>query len=500
MERILISGTEAREKVIEGVNKGANAAKSTLGPWGTNGLIEKGNRITNDGATILREITLEDEIENLGLTKLKEAVAKSNDQVGDGSTSIATLVQAILKEAQKNLGTSKTIGGKMSTAEFLREIKRESAEAIEKLQAMSKPISSKEELVRSAVVSVEDEALGELIGSTQYDLGEHGYILAEEVPERTTTIEMVHGVKIDNGLGASHLMNNVEKQMLEVDEVPVILTNYTIQSIKELEGILNQLITQQKKRKIAIIARGFSNEAIQDVGMNLKNGVEIYPINAPFTDSREIMLDLQSVLGGQFYDSEIHALEDMQLSDVGFAQKIRARRYDAIITGKNGSDTEKVQKRLATLRETLKGSGSDFEKKTLQARIAQLEHGFAVVKVGAESDTERKRIYDKVEDAVNAVRAALQEGTVPGAGLAFKEIAESLPDNAILKRPLNAIYEQIMLNAPEGFEVEDWVRDPVKVLRVVLEQAVSVAGDLATVSVVVATKKQKYNAFVPKGE
>lgn len=498
MERILISGAEARKRVKEGIDKGVDAIKHTMGPFGTNGLIEKGSRITNDGQTLLKEITLEDEIENLGLTKLKEAVAKSNDQVGDGSTTIATLVQAILKESGRLLGNEKTVSGRMTTADFTNKLKAERDEVITKLTEQATPIASEEELVNSAIVSVEDRELGELIGRTQWELGENGYLLAEEVPETVVSVERVHGVRIDNGLGATHVMNNLEKQMLEVDNVPVILTDHTIQSLEPLMPIFEQIANLKKVRKVALVARAFSNEAIQQVGENIKVGFEIYPINAPFTDSREVMLDLASVLGGQFLDHEIHSLEDMQLSDIGFAEKIRARRYDAVFTGKHDAASDKVQTRIEKLKEQLKGSGSDFEKKALTSRIAQLEHGFAVVKVGAESETERKRVFDKVEDAVNAVRAALQEGTVKGAGLAFKEIADELPDDYILKRPLLAIHEQILSNAPVDFVIEDWVRDPVKVLKVALEQAVSVAGNLATVYSVTVTKKQKYNAFIPK--
>jgi chaperonin GroEL len=497
MERILVTGVEARMRVKAGVDKGADAVKSTMGPFGTNGLIEKGTRITNDGLTILKEITLEDEVENLGLSKLKEAVAKSNDQAGDFSTGIATLVQAILKESQRLLGTEKTIGGKMTTGEFLRTIKRECAEVIEKLEALTTPVDTEEKLINSAIVSVEDEELGRIIGTAQWELGENGYLLAEEVPETSTTVERVHGIKFDNGFGASFLINNQEKQMLEADEVHTILTSHTLQSLEPLEAVLNQLL-KQKVRRVAVIARGWSEQAIQDCAQNIQNGFHIYPINAPYTDSKEVMLDLAAVLGGQFLDHETHALEDAQLSDVGFASKIRARRYDCIITGKHDADTEKVQKRIAKLEEQLGGSPNDFEKKLLASRLAQLKNGFSVVKVGAESETERKRVFDKVEDAVNAVRAALQKGTVPGGGLAFKAIAEELPDSYILKRPLMSIHEQLMANAPEDFIIEDWVRDPVKVLRIGLEQAVSVAGDLATVSTVVVTKKEKYNAYIPK--
>lgn len=488
--KIVENGVQARMKVKEGADKLVDAVKTTMGPFGTNALIEKGLRITNDGMKIAQEITLDDEIHDLGARKVKDAMSKSNDTVGDGSTTIATLVQAILKESSRLLGTDKTIGGKMTTADFLRKIKAERDEIISKLNDLATPIETEEQLIKSAIVSVEDDTLGKLIGSTQFKLGKEGYILAEEVPERETTVEFVQGIKFDNGFGASYVMNNQEKQMLEDTEVRTILTNHTLQTLEPLKAVLEQLL-KQKVRKVAIIARGFADQAIKDCAANIEAGFSVYPINAPYTDSKEVMLDLAAVLGGQFMDNEQHLLEDMQVSDVGFASKIRAKRYEAIITGQNDSSSEKVQKRIAKLKEQLSGSTSDFESRMLSSRIAQLENGFAVIKVGAESETERKRVFDKVEDAVNAVRAAFQEGTVKGAGLAFKEIADSLPDDYILKRPLYCINEQILVNAPEDFLIEDWVRDPVKVLRVALEQAVSVAGDLATVSVAIHTKRDR---------
>ena len=486
MERILITDEEARAKVREGITKAAKAVSETLGPWGTNALIEHGARITNDGAKILKEITLEDEVEDLAVRKLKEAVAKSNDIVGDGSTTITTLTAAILKEGKRNLG------GKSTTADFLKRLNEEREEVNARLDKDATPIETEEQLVQAATVSVDNEELGRLIGSTQWKLGKEGFILAEETNERTTTVEFIQGIRIDNGIGMTQIVNNVEKQTLEVENVRTILTDHTLQSLGPLEEILNQLV-KSKVYKMVIIARGFSEQAIRDCAENIKNGVQIYPINAPYTDSREVMHDLQAVLGGQFMDHEMHALEDMQLSDVGFAEKIVAQTYNAVITGKN---PQKVALRVEKLKEKLKGAESEFEQRMLKSRIAQLENGFALIKVGAESETERKRLFDKVEDAVHAVRASFQEGTVKGGGLAFKEIAEEMPEGSLLKNPLMSINLQLMANAPEGWLVEDWVRDSVKVLKVALEQAVSVGGNLSTISSVITTKKEKYNAYI----
>lgn len=494
MERILITGAEARTKIREGVAKAAKVVGYTYGPFGTNGLIEKGNRITNDGMKILQEIVLEDEVENMGVNKLKEATSKSNDQVGEGSTSIVLLTNAILKESTKYLGSERTIGGPMTTADFIKKVEEERIEIESILRDTSTPIETQESLIESAIVSTESEELGRIIGEAQFKLGEHGFLLAEESPERETEVEFVSGVRIDNGFGTSYIINNQEKQMLEVSDVRTILTNHTLQDLKPLEDVLNQLL-KTGSRKVVIVARGFSEQAIQDCSKNIQGGYEIYPINAPYTNQKEVMLDLASILGGQYMDSEAHSLEDMQLSDVGFATKVRARRFDAIFTGKE-ERSEKIEKRIETLSEQLKGATGEFEIRNIKERKAQLSGGFGIVKIGAHSDTERKRLFDKAEDAVNAVRAAYEEGTVKGGGIAFKEIADSLPDTYILKRPLESLHSALMENAPANYIIPEWVRDPAKVLRIALEQACSVGASLATVSSVNVTKKDRFNAFI----
>jgi chaperonin GroEL len=214
-----------------------------------------------------------------------------------------------------------------------------------------------------------------------------------------------------------------------------------------------------------------------------------YPLNAPYVNQGEIMQDLATVLGGKYYDYETSSLEDMTLEDVGFASKIIAKRYDAIITGRDTPlNQERVNDRIKELKEKLKGEPSEFAKKAYEARIAQLENGFAIIKVGATSDQQRKYLKDKCDDAVNAVRSAYQEGVVDGGGLAYKQVSEELPEGYILKRPLLSLYNQIMENAPEGYVIEPWVKDPLKVLRVALERACSVASTFATVNIVICNE------------
>lgn len=490
IEKKVLVGAEAREAVLEGARFISEAVRSTLGPFGANGLIEKGVKITNDGVSIAKEIQLEDEAQDLALRKIREACTRTNDKAGDGTTTAMTLSYEILDAASRAIGTGGFVN-KKSTAEVIRQIEREKTEVIEKLTESATPITSEEQLVKSAIVSVEDDFIGEIIGKAQWELGADGILLAEESNDLTTSVERVYGVKIDNGLGATQVINNQEKQSLDVSDCPVVLTSHTVESITPFQHI-GKALGDQGVRNLVIIARAFSENAIRDCIANGQQGFNVYPVNAPYTDQREVMKDLEATLGGRYLDHEETRLKDIQLSDLGSLKSLSAKRYEAIITGQSTEEAkERVAKRVEDLEATLAGSPSDFEKKQLQSRIAQLTNGFAIVKVGAVSETERKRLYDKVEDAVHAVRAALQEGTVKGGGLAYKEIAENLPDSYILKRPLQVIHEQVIKNAPPDFIVEEWVRDPLKVLRVALEQACSVAGDLATTEIIVVNKREK---------
>ena len=486
-KQVILTGVQAREELAKGAEKLASAVSSTMGPYGQNFFLDKGNRITNDGVTVAREIILQEEIQNLGASALREAAVKTNEEAGDGTTSAVTLAWAIYQAMTRYL-PKEGVMGKKTPSELVRQIEKEKNEVISLLTKTATPVETKEQLVSSAVVSVEDKELGELIGNAQWDLGKNGYLLVEETAEKKSSVEHEKGIRIDNGFGTSMLINNQEKQRLEVKDSYVILTSYTLHNLRPLEKVINQLV-KAGRTTIAVVARAWTEEAIKLCLENIKNGLTIYPLNAPYIDMQQKFLDLQAVTGAKFYDSEGTSLEDISIQDVGFAKRITANRYSAIITGSDDILTsDRVAKRVTELQGKLDGSMSDFEKNILEERIAQLQNGFATVKVGSYSDMERKRLYDKCEDAVHAVRAAFQEGTVKGAGMAFKEISESLPDDYLLKRPLLAIYEQIRSTSPSDFVIEDWVRDPVKVLRVALTNACSAASAFATAGGAVAQK------------
>lgn len=489
--------TEATDRILKGVNFICNAVKQTLGPWGRNFLLEKKLKITNDGISIAKEIQLKDEIEDLALRITREAAVKTNDEAGDGTTTALTLTQAILKEAMRLL-PGKKLSGQKSAVQIRKQIAEECDFVAEELKKMATPVKTKEELINVAMVSSEMKELAEMIGTMQWELGTDGVIIPEMSNDIKDSMEKVKGIRFDNGFGTSLVMNNQEKQRLEVENVQVIMTNYTFQDLKPLQLILDQLVKNQK-RDIIIIGRAFSQEAVRICMTNHQAGVRIYPINAPYVNQVEIMEDLASVLGGTFFNEEQRALEDMLISDIGFAKRALCYRFSAIFMGNEDKKNETIVKdriktRLEILRETLKGEESVFVKKQIEQRIAQLTNGFSIINIGALSETDRKYRYDKAEDAVNSVKSALQEGTVPGGGLSFKIISEKMPNDAILKRPLLSIYQQIMDNAGETIEIEEWVRDSVKVNRVALQNACQIAADLATACGAVANEfpKPKY--------
>lgn len=495
MRRIIKTGIEARIELAKGAKFLADAVKSTSGPFGLNAFLDKHDKITNDGISIANEIQLVDEVQNRGAKAIREAGKKTDEKVGDGTTSAITLAYEIYNAASKLL-PEKGVAGKLPPSEVIKQIEAERKEVTEKLIASATKIETREQLIDSATVSAEDRTLGELIGGTQWDLGVHGRILVEESNNPDCSIERVKGIKIDNGFGTSQVINNFEKQLLEIKDTSVLLTSHTIKTGQDWEGIIKVADAAQKNNHIqmTVIARAWTDEAIQACvrNNNRAGAFKIWPLSAPYINMQERMKDLQAVLGGMFYDSENSTMEDMDATGLGFAHSITANRYEATIAGNDDEITAlRVETRVKELKDMTKGSESTFEKKMLGERIAQLENGFALLKVGSVSDMERERIMDKCIDAVNASLAALEEGTVKGAGLAFKEIADSLPDTYILKNPLQAVYKEIMSSAPKGFVIEDWVRDPVKVQRIALEQACIAAASLATAAIIITAETTK---------
>lgn len=483
MKKILVTGVEARKKLTEGARKLSEAVMITLGPFGRNFFIQKGNKVTSDGVTVAREVVLDDEIEELGASAIREAAVRTVDQVGDGTTTAVTLAWHIYQSASKYLSRDAVLGQK-TPSEVVEQIEREKNEVIEKLIKMAKPVETKEELIESASIASANRDLGTLIGTTQWELGKEGILLAEKSAERTSSVDRVHGIKIDNGFGTSQVVTNHEKQTLEVEDAKVLLTTHSIKTLEDFQKVMEvaKVVVKGGQAKLVVIARAWTDETIFYCLKNINEGsVKIYPISAPYENMTEKMKDIKAVLGGTFFDSDSKDLNAVDFYDLGDVKRLSAKRMEAIITGKEGAMTNaRIQTRVQELKDELKGSVSEFDKTHLTGRISQLLDGFAIINVGSNFTPERARLFDRAEDAIGATRAAFQEGTVPGAGLALKEVSDSLPNDSILKAPLKEVYLRITNSAPKDWKIKDSVRDPLKVLRIALENACVAAASFAT--------------------
>lgn len=496
MPKISSIGVESRNKAFKGLEYVAKSVMSSVGPYGLNFLLEKSHKITNDGYTISAELcnAIENEFERLSAQVAHEASAKTNDMVGDATSTAWGLNYNIIKEGQRYLPNEKTIKAKKTPAELGKMINKSKDYVISELEKAIKPIESKEELIKSALVSVEDEKIAELLGSTQWELGPTGRIIAEETNDQECSIEKVDGILLDNGFVSSNLVTNPEKQSLEIAApLPILLTNYVIgePEMKILrENIFKQLATQ-KKNGCILMARAFTKEAIQETQQNWKD-FQVVLINAPYTDQAEVMRDIESVVGGRYIDQEESALQDIYITDIGCAKRIVAQSFKSQISGLATEELKaRTEKRVEILKKKLIGSQSDFEKRMIEERIAQLTNGFAILKVGSRSATNRKRLKDKCDDAVNAVRFALKGGTVKGGGLAFKEISDTMEEGDILKRPLTCVYDEIVNSAPEDFKIEEWVRDPFIVLKTALENACEFSIAFLSLNGIITTSNPK---------
>ena len=479
-KQIIVKGDEARAKLMKGADFVAESVKLTLGPYGQNWILPNVKKVSNDGLAVAMENRLDDEIENEGAKAIQRIMQNIADRVGDATSTGACVSQAILKESSKLLGNrDKGIIAKMSTQDVKQKLLKEYAIVAEKLTAMATQVTSREQLIESAMVSVENKELAELIGGVQWDLGKDGIILAETTNKPETTIERVSGFRVENSVATTIIVNNMEKGTLDLDDVHIILTNHNITSIEPLMALIENL-NKMRVKKVVLMGRMFSNEAVQKCLQNIASGgVQIYPLNAPFGNQVEMLKDIAAVTGGAVCLDEEKNLEDILVTDVGFATHVSAGQNSSIFTTTKNPE---IEKRIVLLEQKLAagGSSSAYDRAKLEARIAQLKGGFAILKIGSLSTDEKSYKKDKVDDAVNAVRLALQEGVVAGAGLALVEIADSLPDDSLLKTPLKSVHKWITESAPTDFKIEPWVKDPAKVLRVAIEESCIGIASLVT--------------------
>ena len=531
MAKSIILGEEARRNMQKGVDILANTVKVTLGPKGRNVVLDKkfgSPLITNDGVTIAREIELEDPYENMGAQLVKEVATKTNDVAGDGTTTATLLAQAIIREGLKNV----TAG---ANPMLIRNgIKVAVDKAVEEIKKISKPVNGKEDITRVAAISASDEEIGKLIADAMERVGNEGVITVEESKSMGTELDVVEGMQFDRGYVSAYMVTDTEKMEASLEEPYILITDKKISNIQDILPILEQIVQQGKK--LLIIAEDVEGEALATLVVNkLRGTFTCVAVKAPgFGDRRKEMLqDIAILTGGAVISEELgRDLKDVTLDMLGSADRIKITKENTTIVNGKG-DKNDIHERVGQIRTQLEETTSDFDREKLQERLAKLAGGVAVVKVGAATETELKERKLRIEDALAATKAAVEEGIVPGGGTAYinviPEIAKLTSEDAdervgiqIIKKALEEPVRQIAANAGlEGSVIIETVKnsekgigfdalhekyvnmlkvgivDPTKVTRSALQNAASVASTFLTTEGVVADIPEKNPAPMP---
>ena len=524
MAKVIKFNEDARKALEVGVDTLADAVKITLGPKGRNVVLDKGYgipTITNDGVTIAKEIELKDPIENLGAQIVKEVATKSNDVAGDGTTTATVLAQALIKEGLKMVASG-------ANPVFIRKgMEKASKKVIEELIKRAKKIESNSEIAQVGAISASDKEIGELIALAMAKVGESGVITVEEAKSLDTTLEVVEGMQFDNGYLSPYMVSDSERMVVELDNPFVLITDKKISSMKELLPILEK--TVEMGRPMLIIAEDVEGEALATLVVNkLRGTLNIAAVKAPaFGDRRKAMLeDIAILTGGEVISEEKGIkLETADIDFLGQAKKVRITKDNTVIVDGMGAK-ENIASRVGQIKNAIEETTSDYDREKLQERLAKLSGGVAVIKVGAATETEMKEKKLRIEDALNATKAAVEEGIVPGGGTILVQIAKAIEDFKlegeeglgvdIVKKALYAPMRQIALNAGLdagvviekvkssekgiGFDaakeeyvdmVKAGIIDPTKVTRSAIQNAISVSSVLLTTEVAVANEKEE---------
>jgi len=535
---------DSRQAIKRGIDKVADAVKITLGPKGRNAILDKGYgapTITNDGVTIAKEIELLDKFENIGAELIKEVASKTNDVAGDGTTTSTVLTQAIIREGLKYVAMG------VNPVGIRHGIERAGEEVIKELKANAKKIETKEEIAQVATISAEDPEIGKIIAEVMERVGKDGVITVEESQTFGMSSEVVEGMQFDKGYISPYMITDTEKMQAEFEDPYILITDKKISSLSEILPILEK-ITQQGKKDVVIIAEEVDGEALATLVINKIRGTfNALAVKAPgFGDRRKEMLsDIAVVTGGKVITEDLGIkLESATIDMLGRAKKVIAKKDSTIIVDGKGNKKE-IDARISQIRKEMQASDSDFDKEKLQERLAKLAGGVAILKVGAATESELTYKKHKVEDALAATKAAVEEGIVAGGGTALvkagvvvekmnivvpsKDIAEEF--NAgfkILIRALEEPLRQIVQNAGKaegavvanivrksefknngynavsGNMVDDMIKegiiDPVKVTRSALENAISISAMLLTTEVAITDLPEKKDAHsMPQG-
>ena len=532
-KQVLFS-SDARDRMLRGVNVLANAVKVTLGPKGRNVVIEKSYgapRSTKDGVTVAKEIELEDKFENLGAQLIREVASKTSDKAGDGTTTATVLAQAIVVEGLKSVAAG------MNPMDLKRGVEKAVVVVVEAIKASSRKVTTNDEIAQVGTISANgDKEIGAMLARAMERVGNEGVISIEEAKTLETELEVVEGMQFDRGYLSPYFITNAEKMEVMLEDPLILLSEKKLSSLQPLLPLLEAVV--QSTRPLLIIAEDIDGEALATLVVNkLRGGLRVAAVKAPgFGDRRKAMLeDLAIVTGGQVISEDLGIkLENVTLEMLGTAKKVTITKDDTTVVDGSG-DKAGIAARITQLKAQIEDTTSDYDKEKLQERLAKLAGGVAVIKIGGATEVEVKERKDRVDDALNATRAAVEEGIVPGGGVALLKASKALDGLkglnadqdagiAIIRRALQAPIRQIAENAGvEGSivvgkvlenasatfgynaQTEEYVDlvqagviDPTKVVRTALQDAASVAGLLITTEAAVADSPRKSEGGAPQ--
>ena len=528
--------TDARDRMLRGVDILANAVKVTLGPKGRNVVIEKSfgaPRITKDGVTVAKEIELEDKFENMGAQMVREVASKTNDTAGDGTTTATVLAQAIVKEGTKSVAAG------MNPMDLKRGVDLAVAEAVKDIAARAKKIKDSSEVAQVGSIAANgDKSIGEMIAKAMQKVGNEGVITVEEAKSLETELDVVEGMQFDRGYLSPYFITNAEKMIAELEDAFLLIHEKKLSSLQPMLPVLEAVV--QTGKPLVIVAEDIEGEALATLVVNkLRGGLKVAAVKAPgFGDRRKAMLeDIAILTGGQMIAEDLGIkLENVTLAMLGKAKRVRIEKENTTIINGGGKKAD-IEGRVAQIKAQIEETTSDYDREKLQERLAKLAGGVAVIRVGGATEVEVKEKKDRVDDALNATRAAVEEGIVPGGGVALLRakhaVAKLKSTNAdeqaginivlkALESPIRQIVEnsggegsivvgKIVENASQtfGFNAqtdqyvdmyEAGIVDPAKVVRTALQDAASVAGLLITTEAMVAElPKDKPAPAMPGG-
>ncbi len=526
--------TDARDKMMRGVDILANAVKVTLGPKGRNVILDKSfgaPRTTKDGVTVAKEIELDDKFENMGAQMLREVASKTNDEAGDGTTTATLLAQSIVREGLK------AVAAGMNPMDLKRGIDKAVAEVVKDISAKSKKVSSSDEIAQVGTISANGEkAIGDMISEAMQKVGNEGVITVEEAKSLESELDVVEGMQFDRGYLSPYFITNAEKMICELDDPYILIHESKLSNLQAMLPVLETVV--QSGKPLLIIAEDVEGEALATLVVNkLRGGLKVAAVKAPgFGDRRKAMLqDIAVLTGGQVVSEDLGIkLENVTLDMLGRAKRISITKDDTTVVDGAGKKGD-IEARVGQIRAQIEESSSDYDKEKLQERMAKLAGGVAVIKVGGATEVEVKERKDRVDDALNATRAAVEEGIVPGGGVALLRASRFIDvtgDNEdqeaginIVRRALQAPVRQIAENAgvegsivvgkifdenkanygydaqsgKYGDLVKEGIIDPAKVVRTALQDAASVASLLITTEAGVAESPKKEEPAMPAG-